>query len=54
MPTSPIIRILETEPNKRGDLFNRLMGDLFLALGYDRLVRLNIHKSGREIDIEVD
>jgi hypothetical protein len=52
MPTIPI-RILETEPNKRGDLFNRLMGDLFLALGYDRLVRLNIHKSGREIDIEV-
>ena len=54
MPTISTIRILETEPNKRGDLFNRLMGDLFLALGYDRLVRLNIHKSGREIDIEVD
>ncbi|KAF5417268.1 MAG: hypothetical protein C5S49_03585 [Candidatus Methanogaster sp.] len=54
MPTSSIIRILETEPNKRGDLFGRRMGDLFLALGYDRLVRLNIHKSGREIDIEVD
>ncbi len=53
MPTISTIRILETEPNKRGDLFNRLMGDLFLALGYDRLVRLNIHKSGREIDIEV-
>lgn len=54
MPTSSIIRILETEPNKRGDLFNRLVGGMFLALGYDRLVRLNIHKSGREIDIQVD
>jgi len=48
------IRILETEPNKRGDLFGRLVGDLFLALGYDRMVRLNTHKPGREIDIEVD
>jgi hypothetical protein len=27
------------------------MGDLFLSLGYDQ-VRLNIHKSGREIDVE--
>lgn len=47
----PTIKILETDPNKQGDLFGRLMGDLFLALGYER-VRLNIHKSGREIDIE--
>jgi len=54
MPTISTIRILETEPNKRGDLFNRLVGGMFLALGYDRLVRLNIHKSGREIDIQVD
>ena len=54
MPTISTIRILEAEPNKRGDLFGRLMGDLFLALGYDRLVRRNIHKSGRETDIEVD
>ncbi len=45
------IKILEKESNKRGDLFGRLMGDLFLALGYDQ-VRLNIHKTGREIDIE--
>jgi hypothetical protein len=45
------IRILEAESNKRGDLFGRLMGDLFLALGYDQ-VRLNIHKSGREVDVE--
>ena len=49
---SPIeIRILEKENNKRGDLFGRLMSDLFLALGYDH-VRLNIHKTGREVDVE--
>lgn len=46
------IRILEKENNKRGDLFGRLMSDLFLALGYDKDVRLNIHKIGREVDIE--
>lgn len=45
------IRILENDPNRRGDLFGRLMGALFLALGYDQ-ARLNIHKSGREIDVE--
>ena len=45
------VRILEIEPNKRGDLFGRLMEGLILALGYDH-ARLNIHKSGREIDIE--
>jgi hypothetical protein len=45
------IKILEKENNKRGDLFGRLMSDLFLALGYDD-IRLNIHKTGREIDIE--
>lgn len=51
MSTISIIRILESHPNKRGDLFGRLMGDLFLALGYDQ-VRLNIHKTGREVDLE--
>jgi hypothetical protein len=45
------IRILESENNKVGDLFNRLMGDLFTSLGYDG-IRYNIHKSGREIDIK--
>lgn len=45
------IKILEAESNKRGDLFGRLMGDLFLSLGYEN-ARYNIHKSGREIDIE--
>lgn len=51
MSTTSTIRILESESNKRGDLFGRLMGDLFLSLGYEQ-VRLNIHKTGREIDIE--
>ena len=48
---APSIRILESDANKRGDLFGRLMAALFLALGYDK-ARLNIHKSGREIDFE--
>jgi len=45
------IKILEKENNKRGDLFGRLMSDLFLALGYED-VRLNIPKIGREVDVE--
>ncbi len=47
------IRILEKESNQRGDLFCRLMTDLFIALGYEQ-IRLNIHKSGREIDLEAN
>lgn len=44
------IEILEKDLNKKGDLFGRLMSDLFHTLGYDE-PRLNIHKSGREIDL---
>src|SRR5213078_3535217 len=44
------IRILERDNNRRGDLFGRLMADLFIALGYEQ-PRLNIHKSGREVDV---
>ena len=44
------VRIIEPDNNRRGDLFARLMGDLFIALGYDQ-PRLNIHKSGRELDL---
>lgn len=44
--------ILAREANRRGDLFGRLMADLFVALGYDA-PRLNIAKSGREVDLEV-
>jgi NACHT domain/Restriction endonuclease len=45
------IEILEKDSNKKGDLFGRLMSDLFHSLGYDE-PRLNIHKSGREIDLQ--
>jgi restriction endonuclease Mrr len=45
------IEILEKDKNKKGDLFGRLMADLFHALGYGE-IRLNIHKTGREIDLQ--
>jgi hypothetical protein len=44
------IELLETDNNRKGDLFCRLMGDLFHALGYDE-PRFNVQKSGREIDL---
>jgi hypothetical protein len=44
------IEVFEKAPNKKGDLFGRLMSDLFHTLGYDE-PRINIHKSGREIDL---
>lgn len=47
------LRILEPDPNRRGDLFGRLMADLFVALGYEQ-PRINIHKSGREIDLSAN
>lgn len=47
---TPALRILASTNNARGDLFTRLAKDLFFALGYDDL-RLNVHKSGREIDV---
>jgi hypothetical protein len=47
------VRILASDNNRRGDLFGRLMADLFLALGYDK-PRLNIHKSGREVDLAAE
>lgn len=49
---SPLsIRLLTSSNNERGDLFTRLTKDLFFALGYDDL-RLDVHKSGRELDIQ--
>lgn len=45
------IRILEPDPNRRGDLFARSVGDLFAALGYEDL-HFNVHKAGREIDVQ--
>src|SRR5262245_58668892 len=50
MQTPAPIRIL-APAKQTGDLFTRLVSDLFLALGYDA-PRLNIHKTGREIDVE--
>ena len=47
------IRILEPDANRRGDLFGRLMADLFVALGYEQ-PRMNIHKSGRELDLSAN
>jgi len=45
------LRLLAEANNERGDLFTRLTKDLFFALGYDDL-RLDVHKSGRELDIQ--
>jgi energy-coupling factor transporter ATP-binding protein EcfA2 len=45
------IRIVEKSSNRRGDLFARLMSDLFVSLGYDE-IRLNVAKAGREIDLK--
>ncbi|MEI6758347.1 MAG: restriction endonuclease [Chlorobium sp.] len=53
MNNSISIRILEKDTNRRGDLFGRLMADLFVALGYEQ-PRINIHKSGRELDLSAD
>jgi hypothetical protein len=50
MRAPPPILILAA-PVQTGDLFGRLVADLFLAFGYDH-AHLNIHKTGREIDIE--
>lgn len=53
MQDTTSIRILEKDSNRRGDLFGRLMADLFVALGYEQ-PRMNIHKSGREVDLKAD
>lgn len=50
MTNQTLIRILAIENNRQGDLFGRLMSDLFVALGYDA-PRLNVHKAGRELDL---
>jgi len=44
------IIILEKNQNKKGDLFNRLVCDVFHALGFGE-AHYNIQKSGREIDM---
>lgn len=44
------IHIIDQGSNQRGDIFNRLVSDVFYALGYEQL-RFNVHKAGREVDI---
>lgn len=51
MQRTATIRFLTPSTNKKGDLFTRLMKDFFRAMGYDD-IRLDVQKSGREIDIE--
>ncbi|MER5256098.1 NACHT domain-containing protein [Streptomyces sp. NPDC002855] len=45
------VAVLESDNNKKGDLFGRAMQDLFHAVGYQDF-GLNIAKAGREIDIK--
>lgn len=51
MKPTATIRLLTDDKYKKGDLFTRLMEDLFFSLGYDRL-RFDVHKQGREIDVQ--
>ena len=44
------IILLEKSSNESGDLFNRLIFDVFHSLGFDK-PNYNIQKSGREIDM---
>ena len=49
-PSAPI-RLLGSTNNSRGDLFTRLTGDFFYALGYDNLM-YDVAESGCEIDLQ--
>lgn len=51
MQRTATIRFLTPSTNKKGDIFTRLVKDFFRSLGYDDF-RLDVQKSGREIDIE--
>jgi hypothetical protein len=51
MKPTATIRLLTESTNEKGDLFNRLMSNLFYALGYDD-IHLDVQKTGREIDIQ--
>lgn len=50
MSRTTSLRLLASTNNARGDLFTRLMKDLFFALGYDEL-HLDVAKTGRELDL---
>lgn len=47
------IEIFAKSNNEKGDLFCRLTGDFFHAIGYGD-PRYNVHKSGREIDLTTE
>jgi hypothetical protein len=51
MKPTATIRLLTEDKYEKGDLFTRLMEDLFFSLGYDD-IRLDVQKQGREIDIQ--
>ena len=51
MDSPNTLRLLAATSNARGDLFTRLVKDLFFALGYNPL-RLNVAKTGREVDLQ--
>ena len=51
MKPATTIRLLTSTTNQKGDLFTRLMKDLSYALSYED-IRLDVHKTGREIDIQ--
>ena len=44
------IRLLAKDRQHAGRLFEQLMADLMIALGYEQ-PRLNVYKSGRELDL---
>lgn len=45
------MKILALDANERGDLFTRLVADVFAAQGYEN-PRIDIDKTGREIDLK--
>lgn len=45
------IRLLETDSNRKGDVFTRLLGDYFAALGYTDF-QFDVQKAGREVDVQ--
>jgi hypothetical protein len=45
------ITILARNSNSKGDIFTWAMGDFFSLLGYEKF-KFNIHKTGRELDVQ--
>jgi hypothetical protein len=47
----PPLVILASTLNETGDLFTELLASFLSTVGYEQC-RFNVHKSGREIDVE--